>query len=435
MYADDIRYSSKKLLVSSILVMLILLTISPVVNSEAYFDNVSLTANFPTGEKELHLLRVEHVLVLNAADDTNTFNLRYVFPPDYQYQVPIFLEILEDSTANILHYQIEDDVNEPNKVVNFTIGYMEKGESVLIHFSCWVLVKNHEYGDLPEYVKFPKKYELPEETKIWLSPTEVVQANSFLIKYKASQLKGESDNLINFTSVIAPFIKEHRYLLFVLQLNLGIFFSQDAITTLLINGENVGRSHLACALLRSNNVPARVLLANNDQGFWTQMHYMLEYYCPGYGWILIDPTKGTTPYEPKRQVISRVCYPVDEDNTKTDYIFSLMKGEERWMWIDNENVYPYYVDCNEGSKSKMFSENEVTTDSFTADYTFLLTQLVFHQYEQCLGGNLVGENIKHFQNATNYQKQAVSELSKSDDILEYIYLMDKAYDEYKEINL
>jgi hypothetical protein len=121
MYAGAVRYSSKKLLVSSMLIMLILLTISPIVNSENYFDNVSLTANVPTGEKELHLLRVEHVLVLNAADDANTFNLRYVFPPDYQYQVPILLEILEDSTANILHYQIEDDVNEPNKVVNFTI--------------------------------------------------------------------------------------------------------------------------------------------------------------------------------------------------------------------------------------------------------------------------------------------------------------------------
>jgi len=153
MYADDVRYSSKKLLVSSILIMLILSTISPIVNSENYFDNVSLITNSPSGEKELHLLRVEHVLVLNAADDADTFNLRYVFPPDYQYQVPILLEILEDSTANILHYQIEDDVNEPNKVVNFTIGNMAKDESVLIHFSCWVLVKNHEYVDLSEYVK------------------------------------------------------------------------------------------------------------------------------------------------------------------------------------------------------------------------------------------------------------------------------------------
>jgi len=434
MYADHVRYSSKKLLASSIFVIIILLNISPIVNSDNYLDNVSLITN-SNDEKELHLLRVEHVLVLKAADDADKFNLRYVFPPDYQYQVPIFLEILNDSTANILHYQIEDDVNEPNKAVNFTIGNMDKDESVLIHFSCWVLVKNHEYGNLPEYVKFPKNCELPEETKVWLSSTEVVQAESFLIKHKANQLRGISNNLIRFASEIAPFIKEHNYLLFVLQLNLGIFFSQDAITTLLINGENVGRSHLGCALFRANNVPARVLLALPDQTFWTQMHYMFEYYCPDYGWILIDPTRGKTPYEPRRQVINRVCYPEDENDTKADYIIPLMNGEERWLWINNENVYPHYVDCDkEGSKSKMFSENEVTTDSFTADYAFLLTQLVFHQYEQCLGGDLVGENLKHFQNATRYQKQAVIDLCTSDDPFEYIFLMDKAYYEYKEID-
>ena len=82
----------------------------------------------------------------------------------------------------------------------------------------------------------------------------------------------------------------------------------------------------------------------------------------------------------------------------------------------------------------MFSENEIMTESFTADYAFLLTQLVFHQYEQWLGENLVGKNLMHFQNATCYQKQAVGDLCTSDNPLEYIYLMGKAYDEYKEIN-
>ena len=433
MYENKARCTSKKVLVTSIFVMIILSSMIPIANSEKYLKNVSLITK-TIGEKELDLLRVEHVLVLKAVENTDTFNLRYVFPPDYQYQVPIFLEILNDSTANILQYQIEDHVNEPNKVINFTIENMDKDESVSIHFSCWVLVKNHKYSDLPEYMKFPKKCELPEETKIWLSSTEVVQARSLLIKHKANQLKGVSNNLIRFASEIATFIKEHNYLLFVIQLNLGVFFSQDAITTLFLNGENVGRSHLGCALFRANNVPARVLLALPDQTFWTQMHYMLEYYCPNYGWIMIDPTRGKTPYEPKRQVINRVCYPEDEDDTKSDYIIPLMIGEERWLWIDNENIYPYYVDCDKGSKSKMFSENEIITDSFTADYAFLLTQLVFHQYEQWLGVNLVGENLKHFQNASYYQKLAVSDLCTSNDPFEYIYLMDKTYDEYKEIN-
>jgi len=435
MNANNAPCRSKKLLVSIILVMLILLALYPMVNSENCFINTSININFPDDNKELHLLRVEHFLFLNAADNTNTFNLRYAFPPDYQYQVPIFLEILNDSTADILHYKIEDDTNEPNQVVNFTVANMEKDESVLIHFSCWVLVKNHDYSDLPEYIPFPKKCEIPEDIKIWLSSTEVVQAKSFLIKHKANQLNGINNNLVRFASEIAPFIKEHNYLLFVLQLNLGIFFSQDAITTLLLNGENVGRSHLGCALLRTNNVPARVLLALPDQTFWTQMHYMFEYYCPDYGWILIDPTRGKTPYEPTRQVINRVCYPGDENDTKTDYIFPLMKGEERWLWINDESVYPYYVDCNEGSKSKMFNENEITTDSFTADYAFYLTQLVFHQYKKWLGKNLVGDNLNHFLNAIFYQKQAVSKLCNSDDTFEYIYLMDKTYDEYKQIDI
>ena len=83
----------------------------------------------------------------------------------------------------------------------------------------------------------------------------------------------------------------------------------------------------------------------------------------------------------------------------------------------------------------MFSESEVTTDSFTADYAFFLTQMVFHQYQQYLGMNLTGENLEHFQNAVSYQKQAIDELIDSGDPDEYIYFIDKAYDEYKEIDL
>ena len=394
--------------------------------------NISTQETKIDTDKELYLLRGEHYLYLNASDNVNEFLLRFVFPPDYQYQVPTLLEIYNDTTADIHHYQIEDDTNEPNKIINFTIGRMQKDESVLLHFSCWILVKNHEFEDLPNYIKFPKKRDLPEETKTWLTSTKVVQVHNILIKYKARQIRGFSNNLIRFAERVAPFIKQHRFLLFAIQLNMGIFFSQDALTTLLINGENVGRSHLACAFFRGNNVPARVLLAHNDQGFWTQMHYMVEYYCPGYGWVLIDTTAGKTPYATKRQIINRICFPEDEENTKTDYIFRFMKGEERWLWIENENVQPYYVDCKTGSKSKMFYEGEVETDSFTADYAFLLTQLVFHQYEQYLGVNLTGENLGHFQNATIFHNTAISEFQQS-NIQSYIDYMNLAYDEYLSI--
>jgi len=423
-----------KVLKISILTSIIIFGIfsSSVLSENQKLENKKL--NIETkDEKDIHLQRVEHYLYIKAEENAQNFIINYSFPPDYSYQVPILLEILDDSTANIIEYDIVDDINKPNQFAKFMIGSIQKDEIVLIHFTCWVLLFNNTFSDLPGYVKIPNRNEIPNEYISWLNSTDVVQKNNIFIKYYAEKLKGNGNNLISFAQNVSSFIKEHKYFLFLIQLNLKVFFSQDAVTTLFINGENVGRSHLACALLRSNNIPSRVLLVNNDQGFWTQMHYMIEYYCPNYGWVLIDSTSGKTPYETNKQIINRICYPSDEDNTKRDYIIPFMKGEERWLWIDNENIIPYYIDCNEGSRSQMFIENKITSNSFTSDYAFFITQCVFHQYKKYLGEDLNEQNLLHLNKAINNQKQAINELKENKDINEYIYFMDKSYDEYKQI--
>lgn len=426
---------SKKLLAVSIVLLFSLLVVSPgSTGFQSYEDGVQ-TVSVESEEKELYLLRVEHYLYVKASEDVGSFHIRFSFPPDYAYQVPILLDLHDDSTLSaIKHYKIENDTLPPNKIINFSLNPMKKDDMVLLHFSCWVLVENHDFGDLPPYVKLPKKCHLPEETRIWLVSTKVVQVNSILIRLKACQLRGLSDNLIRYAERIAPFIKYHRYLFFVFALNTGLFLSQDARTTLLINGENVGRSHLACAFFRIYNVPARVLLVNNDQGFWTQMHYMVEYYVPGYGWVLLDPTFGKTPYATSHQVINRVCYPQDEQDTKRDYIFPFMKGEERWLWIDTDRVTPYYVDCDTGSKSQMFTEVNVVIDTLSASYAFVLTRMVFRYYQEYLGMNLTGENLLRYENATSYQKQAILALTHSQDIDGYLMFLNRAYSEYLEIH-
>ncbi len=414
------------------LIVILLLLIPNILPISAYTEQEIKTSEFEE-KKELYLMRSEHYLHVNATEDVDEFNLRFVFPPDYQYQVPIYLEIHTDTTAEISNYKIQDDKNEPNKVINFTINSVEKYENIMIHFSCWVFVQNHEFNDLPKKVKFPKKSNLPQDTKTWLKSSSVVQKNRLLIKLRARQLKGLSDNLIRFAGRVAKFIKNHRFGLFLIQLSLRIFFSQDAFTTLLINGENVGRAHLACAFFRGFNVPARVLLVHNDQGFWTQMHFMVEYYCPGYGWVLIDPTFGKTPYSTKKQIINRICFPEDEEDTKRDYVYSTMRGEERWIWIDNEYIKPVYIDCNEGSKSQMFYEGNIEIDEFTADYAFLQAHLVYYQYEKYLGKDLSVHNQEYFQNALEYQTSALQEFSQS-NIQAYIENMYLAYQEYLKID-
>ncbi|MBE3122710.1 MAG: transglutaminase domain-containing protein [Thermoplasmata archaeon] len=433
---SDATPLSKKLLAISIILLFSVTAVSPLATSkQSYQENISIASNVEQ-EQELDLLRVEHYLYVNASEDVGMFHIRFSFPPDYEYQVPLMLEFYNDSTVSkILQYHIENDTLVPNKIINFTIGSMKKDESVLLHFSCWVLVKNHDFSDLPPYVKIPKKYQLPEDTKIWLASTKEVQLHSLLIRHKARQLHGMSDNLIRYAKRIAPFIRNHRLVLFVLELNLGLLLSQDARTTLLINGENVGRSHLACAFFRLYNIPARVLLVNNDQGFWTQMHYMVEYYCPGYGWVLVETTRGETPYATKRQIVNRVCYPQDEEDTKNDYIFPFMTGEERWLWIDNDHISPYYVDCKTGSKAQMFSETNVSIDQLTANYAFVLTQIVFRQYQKYLGLNFTGENLLHFQNAIAYQKKAILALKQSQEPDGYLDFMNLAYTEYEEISI
>lgn len=429
-----INAAFKKLVAASIIILFFLLALSPLVSSESSLSEENPQTNQVDEDKELDLLRSEHYLFVNASEDVDSFHIRFAFPPDYQYQVPILFELLNDSTAEVLNYQIEDDKNEPNKVVNFTIGPMSKDEMLYLHFNYWVLVKNHEYEDLPEKVKIPKRWELPEETKIWLTTTSVIQSRSILIKLRARQLRGIRNDLLRFASRIAKFTRLHRYGLFLLQLWTGTFGSQDARTTLFRNGECPGRSHLGCALFRSQKVPARVIMAGPSNRHWYQMHFMTEFYLPGYGWILTEVHKGIMPYEPKNQIIVRICYPEDEEDTHPDYFFQRMRGIEHWFWIDNEDVFPYYKDLVDGSKSNMFIENEVFTDSFTAEFAFFLTKAVFYQYEYYLGMNLTGENLDHFQNAVGFQEQAVDELNDSNPD-NYIFYIDKAYDEYKQIDL
>jgi len=429
---------NKKIIKISIISLIITLSVfssSVLSERDNNTNDIFKYSNISIDDKNIYLQRVEHYLYLKAEENTQNFIVNYSYPPDYNYQIPIFLEIFEDSTADIVDYEIIEDINEPNLLAKFLIGSIQKDEIVLIHFTCWVILFNNDFSDLPNYVKIPNRNEIPDDYTKWITATEVVQKNRFLIKYYANKLKGNGDNLISFASNISSFIKNHRYFLFVIQLNLKVFFSQDAITTLIINGENVGRSHLACAILRSNNIPSRVLLVNNDQGFWTQMHYMIEYYCPNYGWVLIDSTSGKTPYDSNRQIINRICFPSDEEDTKKDYIIPFMKGEERWLWINNENIILYYIDCDEGSKSQMLIEKNITTNSFTADYAFFISECVFNQYQKFLGENLTSQNLLHFNNAINDQINAITEFKENENIMEYIYFMDKAYDEYKQINI
>ena len=102
------------------------------------------------------------------------------------------------------------------------------------------------------------------------------------------------------------------------------------------------------------------------------------------------------------------------------------------LWIDNENVEPWYVDCDEGSKSQMFIEGGDFATSQTVDDAMTLTRTVLPLYQTYLGQNLTGPNLLHFQNATGHQVDALQELQDS-DVEGYIDSMNLSYQEYMGI--
>ena len=132
-------------IITSILI-LFLITISNI-NALPNHNEKALAQeyNFNSGEKEIHLLRVEHYLYILADGDVGEFNLIYSFPPDRSHQTPIFLEIYNDTTTQIEDYKIENDIYTPNKLVNFTIAGIKKNEIKFVHFTCWVLNENNNY--------------------------------------------------------------------------------------------------------------------------------------------------------------------------------------------------------------------------------------------------------------------------------------------------
>jgi hypothetical protein len=385
-----------------------------------------------TAVATLHLMRNENYLYLKATGAVAQCHITYVFPPEYQYQTPVYLEVLPDSTAAILSYKVVNDTDGLNKLVTFTIGGLSANQTVFIHFNTWALVNPTDYATLPRYVRFPRLIDLPTDTWPWLAHSPVVQSRSIPIRTQAFELQRGTTNLLRYADRTMRFIANHHKLHYILQLHFGTLRGQDAKTVLRRSGDCPGRAHLASALMRAHGVPARSVMVAEHKTYWVQMHFMSEYYCPGYGWILSQVHNGQTPTIQNNDLILRLCTPTDEAHTVTDAIFPKMTGEERWTWIDTTQVSVLYSETMDQSRQNMFPEGNQTTDPATAGYAMSLSTLVFRHYQTLLGQNLTGDDLQHFNNARTAQYAALQAFHTT--LADYLDLLNFAYQEYQQVD-
>ena len=390
-------------------------------------------------EKDLDLLHGEIAFYIKALGDSNPFNITCSIPPNYKDQAPALFEIREDTTAEIVSYRAMNDTKPPNKIINFTIGSMQKDETTFLHFDYWVIVKSSDFSGLPQYVKIPTEKELPNETKKWLASTNAIQSKNLFIKLKSCILKCRNNNLIVLGQKIVDYTCNH-YDLELIWFFANVFSPkrerllgkcQDAVSTLYVGGCCVGDANLGSALFRANGVPARNLLVMPSWPWyytWYNMHYMCEYYCPGYGWIPAETSLGIVPYQLKNHILLRIVYP-DEEN-EAGKRFDYFGGWEQWYWTDTEKTWIYWDWDGSGTRSRM--EANVTTDETIMNIAFNLTQDVYELHTRFLGINLTKENAVCFNNAISAQQNAIQCFNQS-NIYGYYDNMIIAYNEYIKI--
>jgi len=402
-----------------LLVSVISTVVSRPIDISNYNENESICFK-KINTQELDLLHSDTKFEIKALEDTPaSFNVSYVVPLNYGYQTPIILEIGENTDAKIINYQILNDTNYPNQIINFTIEPMKKDENATIFIDFWVLVKNNDYKELPRYVRIPRKDDLPEETKIWIEPTKPIQSDHFRIKLVAKFLRGFTTNLQKLARRVAFFTAFNSMI--------GPTYGyQDALSTLKRHGGVcTGCANLGTALFRANGVPARVItnmpICGKDYRY--DMHYISEYYCPNYGWVFSETAMGINPCEPKKQIVMRISFPEDDERAGN------WGGVLLWFWTNNSNIiFPYL-----GPRVRRgWLENEIHTNQKDANLLFNLTQNVYKLYAKFLGKDLIADNLTHFNNAISAQQNAIQCFNQS-NLFGYYDCMTIAYSEYLKI--
>ena len=335
-----------------------------------------------------------------------------------------------------------NDSGSPNIAINFSITSAGYDEAPFVHFDFWVLVKNDEFDDMPSNAEIPDEENLPSWTDLWLESTKAVQSDSIMIKLKASMLRKKCDDLLNLTNKIVSYTSNHknRFILNLLANFLCLFKTSsdwvkflDARSSLFFGGSCTGRANLGTALFRANGIPARVLhviptwpdIENND---WFDMHYISEYYLPGYDWVLSETTIGITPFEQKNNIVLRINYPKDENlaGNCCDYY----GGCEPWFWTESKDIKLFWKSPRSGARGRF--NNNITTNQTTADDVFNITKKVYDIFTKYAGVDLTDINQQYFENATLAQKNAV-ECFKQRDIDGYSTNISYAFDQFQQI--
>lgn len=252
----------------------------------------------------LYLVKATGNIRLGGNSVTDTYEIYFHIPIAFEEQVPLTLRVTGDYLLDYRFLRLDSS----NVIVAAT---MRKSPATEVNWEAWVLflrVKG-SLSKIPSYVPLPTTDQLPADTRKWLQSTSCVQADAPSIQDTAQYIKGDSDNLRELSESISSYCDNEIPWEFP---HAPMGFSAEYA----LNWGNscTGHAHAGAALFRANGVPARTLLnILTDYPSPMDMHWIIDYYIPGYSWQKMETAQGIALLNPQRVVVVMVCEPEYEN--------------------------------------------------------------------------------------------------------------------------
>jgi len=366
--------------------------------------------------KILFLNKATGNLKINGVASTSPYTVYFILPIAFREQAPIWLDI---QCPEMVDYRFVH-LDKFNVFVAARIN--NSSSTINLNWTSWVLEKKHDYTGIPASVPIPAYNELPDSVKPYLMPTGCVQWEDPFVKHIADSIRGTTNDLI----VLANRIKNYCN-------NIPWTFpteplSFDAYYAMKWGNSCTGHAHAGAAIFRANNIPCRILM---NMPVWYSglfdMHWIIEYYIPQYGWVKMETSAGINPYvNGHQEIITFACNPEDEFSmTYPDNIES--------YWFASDPIFQHMAPDWGGAHASS-SYCYISDSTSKVDLIISLTDSIYKYFTTYKGINLTIAQNNYFQIATDFQFTAFNYIKahKKDSL---IYYLNQSLDYYRRIEL
>jgi len=230
----------------------------------------------------------------------------FPLPISYREQVPLTYELYTEPAEKLASVRVYRD-RPNNYVAEAVLKPLKRGEKVILSWRSIVLSGERSFDDVPKLAPMPKMW--PKKTRRWLKSTQCVQAKDERIRKIASEIRGNSDDVMEIVHATLSRAGE------IIANQEGRGADLGAIEALEKQGSCTSAANLVAALLRANDIPARILAGYATWFGPHQTHYIVEAYVPEYGWYPIESTKLVAPWQPYKQIEVSMIRPDYEDRS------------------------------------------------------------------------------------------------------------------------